>query len=780
MKPRPNLESNRELFRMLCLTLPLCPMLLATAPARAQGILQARTQQGQTAADALSLRSESLRIRIDSRYASTTLQQLYHNESPLPLEGTFRLRTGGGASVDGFAYWNGEQKIVGEVFEKMTAQNIYEQVSGLGRDPGLLEATGEGAFSFRVFPIQPDEHKRIEVRFGQLLSRVEKTVEYRVHLAEHGEKSDVYIEISDEYPISGLRSLTHALSPDLAEAASGKARIKVLRPLKPEIEELVLRYEVEAPPLSVSTVLHRDRGQDAYVAVRMALPKSFDRRAISDKDVTLVIDHSGSMSGEPLAQACRAAEAVVERLRPEDRVNVIMFDDRVELLYPQPQKVTDAVRREALGFIARIQAAGGTNIALALGRALKAQLKDQQPDVVLFLTDGQSSTQETLAVAQKEDGDTRVFTIGLGSGVERPLLSRLAASKRGRFTFIPAADAISDRVAQLFTQIESPVLLDVNIEADGARLSGTYPRTLPDLVPSDELVVTGRLSGAGPVRITVSGVQNGKRVQYVAKTELPEERTRPWVGKLWAKSRTDDLLEEIALSGETDELKNEVINLGLAYNLVTRYTSFLAIPESELRGAAREAVESAREHKRAIQASHQDALALSRSDMPPGDPILSVAAPRDARQVTAYFPFGLVKDLSYDELSERWQVRFLVPKEVADGPYQAKVLIVHSDGTIELAQVPFRIDSAAPEFTAEVQAVQGGVQILVSTAEPSQRVTAALVSDPIVRVDLANAGNHLVWKGILPLPAGKHTLRVVVADKARNEAEQLVSCSVEK
>lgn len=764
-----------DLTRLFCLMFAL-----GIAPAaKAQGILQARTQQGVPMADALELKSESLRIRIDSRYAMTTLQQAYHNQSTAALEGTFLLRTGG-ATVDGFAYWNGEKKIVGEVFEKMTAQQVYQQVSGLGRDPGLLEAVGEGAFSFRVFPITPGEDKRLEVRFGQLLPRVEKNVEYRVHLAGRGGDSDVVAEIRDENPIQNVRSATHELSVDSTQAAAGLVRVKVLRPLRPFSAELVLAYEVAEPPWHVSTVVHRDAGHDAYVAVRMAVPANLDRQQISAKDVTLVIDHSGSMSGEPLTQACRAAEAVVEHLRPADRVNVIMFDDRVDALYPQPQQVTDAVRRDALAFIGRIQAAGGTNIALALERALKAQIHDRQPDVVLFLTDGQSSPQEALAAARRDQGDARVFTIGLGTGVEKPLLSRLSASKRGRFTFIPSADAIADRVRRLFAEIESPVLLDVSIEASGVRLSSTYPRTLPDLVPGDELLVTARATGSGPMRISIHGLQRGTPVRFDAMAEMPAQAARPWVGRLWAKSRTDDLLEEIALAGEQDELKNEVINLALAYNLVTRYTSFLALPESEVTGAAREALDTARAHKRAIQAAHQDAVALSRTDMPPGDPILSIRAPQDAQQVTAYFPFGLVKDLSYDVRSERWQVRFLVPKEVADGRYTAKVLIVKKDGTVELAEVPFTIDSTAPEFSAEVSAADGGVEVLVSTAEPARQVTAALISDPRVRIELTDTGDHLVFKGFLPLPAGHHAVRIVVADKARNEADQQLTCEVKK
>src|SRR2546430_13644686 len=136
------------------------------------------------------------------------------------------------------------------------------------------------------------------------------------------------------------------------------------------------------------------------------------------------------------------------------------------------------------------------------------------------------------------------------------------------------------------------------------------------------------------------------------------------------------------------EFKNEVIELGLAYNLVTPYTSFLAVPASELNGEQAMTLQQMREQRAKVVAANADAAALSRKNMPPGDPLLTVNAPRDALQVTAYFPFGLVRDLKWDDKLEKWTLRFLMPVGVPDGDYQATVLIVRRDKTIELAKAP--------------------------------------------------------------------------------------------
>jgi hypothetical protein len=171
-------------------------------------------------------------------------------------------------------------------------------------------------------------------------------------------------------------------------------------------------------------------------------------------------------------------------------------------------------------------------------------------------------------------------------------------------------------------------------------------------------------------------------------------------------------------------------------------------------------------------------VSVSRSVMPPGDPILTVAAPASARLVTAYFPFGLVKELRYDPFAAAWETRFLVPVSVADGEYRVPVTILHADGRLETVEASYRIDSRAPDFDVTVTPGVGGVTLRVEGREVLRRVTVALVSNPRVRVELTVRPGERVFTGFLPLPAGAHRLRVVVADEARNEAEDLVGCEV--
>ena len=219
----------------------------------------------------------------------------------------------------------------------------------------------------------------------------------------------------------------------------------------------------------------------------------------------------------------------------------------------------------------------------------------------MFLTDGESEAASALAV---KTGDLRLFALGIGDDVNRPLLQRLAAEKRGKFTFIADAQAIEPAVARLARSIARPLLVDVSVDVDGQTAARIYPRTLPDLFAEDELRVTGRLRGQGPVSFTVRGKLGGKPVAFHRTIDPARSGARAWTAPLWAQSRVEHLLEQIELDGASPELQDEVTTLALAYNFVTPYTAFLAVPESEL-GPAASTLAAARDRKRQILAQRQ-------------------------------------------------------------------------------------------------------------------------------------------------------------------------------
>lgn len=561
----------------------------------------------------LPLTRETVRVTIDHQHAKTTVQRIYRNRTSAQMEGRFSYHAGGGASVTGFSYYNGEQKIVGEVFEKNVARQVYDDTVSRKADPGLLETDGEGSFSFKVFPIAPAEDKRVELELQQWLPRRRGKVEYTLPVARADASIDVVIE--DARGIRDLSSPTHSIS----KTPAGKNRVRVVAKGRGrKVTQLVLRWSPDDKAdqgggrvFPLHAYVHRDAGQDAYVVLSLAAQPVVDRKKLVAKDLTLVIDHSGSMSGEPLERARSAALDVVRRLNPEDRINVILFDDSVDRLFNRPKLVTAKTRRQAIEHIERMLDGGGTDLAGALSAAFSAQHDDARPKNVLFVTDGRSDSQSALEVAQRETRDVRVFTMGLGEGVERPLLSALAKQKRGQFTFVEDATVLESRVASVYRHIEAPVLVGLELEADGPTLTKMYPPTLPDLFQADELRVVARVRGTGPMTLALTGHDATGPVRLVAHINVPAAARRPWVGRLWANARIDHLGERMALAGETSEMKDETIELALAYDVVTEYTSFLAIPESELTWQTARTLAEARQRKADLRSKMSDARALS-------------------------------------------------------------------------------------------------------------------------------------------------------------------------
>jgi Ca-activated chloride channel family protein len=759
----------------IALAVALLSLSLTPRAARAQVEVVARTPQGQQAE--LPLGEERVDVVVDQQFAETTLRQVFVSESDARLEARYLVRAGEGARVLGFAYYIGERRIVGEVFEREVAQRIYEQVTGLGRDPGLLEQVGEGAFAFRIFPVEPRERKRVELRIGRWLAREGRGVEYRLPLGRAD--AAVSVQVRDDRRILGVTSPTHALAVE--RIGPGELRIHATPNAMPA-KEVALRWELDEAPWSLSASVHRDRGHDGYLSASIVVPADIAAGSVSAKDVTLVLDRSGSMSGAPLEHARAAALRIVDRLDERDRINVLAFDDGVDALFAAPRSLAgaegQATRREARRFLDGIRDGGGTDIAKALERALASQGGDDRPRLVLLLTDGQSSAQDVLATAKKDTADVRVYTVGIGSGVDKSLLAHLARLKRGRFTFIESAEVIEARVARLHEQLAAPVLIDPVLAVEGVRLASVYPARLPDLYRGEELRISARVAGEGNARIVLRGRIGGREVSFEKTVAVPAESRRPWAGRLWAQARVEDVLERIALEGENEERKNEVIQLATAYNFVTPYTAFLAIPESEVTAEAKDALESARDRKRRILAAHKDAAALSRQLMPPGDPVIRVQAPADARQVTAHFPFGLVLDLVHDRALGDWVGRFLVPRDVPDGDYDVRVLVVRADGGVDVATVRYTIDAREPGIQVDAIVGPDGVRVGVTTDEAARRVSVALVADVTVRSDLVDTGSGRRFEGLLRLPPGRHALRVVAADRARNESERIVEIEV--
>jgi len=732
--------------------------------------------------DKVPLTCQRLDVVIHNQVAAS--QHFFHvrNDLDEDVEVTCLLATAPDELVEGFSYWNGEERIVGEVLEKRIATEIYEDLTQVRRDPGLLEQTDAG-FRFRVYPVQPGENKPVEVRTMRPMELREGLVEYVIpkeNLSDGGVLT-LYVDITDELPITDVD--VEGLDAEV-ERLGAHHHVVFFEAEAAEISgDVTIRYRVRSGETAMRFTAHRTGGADGSFMLLVSPRDLVEDSEVIGRDIVFVVDVSGSMGGTPLEQTRTALDYIIRALHPGDRFDVLTFSDDSETVFGSLVPAQSGMKGRALARVAALETRGGTNIRGALAHAVDEleSNRSHRPPAIIFLTDGQGNSPPAQILADRRAGsDVRIFTFGAGSGVNRRLLERLARENRGTAVVVDSADRIEDGMRRLYDRIAKPLMVDLSIDFEGLDVAAVYPRRLPDLYRDGQVTVFGRFKTPGIGRIRLSGTVQGREESLSVDVALPADEDRyAYVEKLWAAERVDHLMDLLADRGDAPELISEITRLGIVYNLVTDYTTFLALPESLKTADIKEKIRrGTMGYDKRIIDGFED-VRLSMQDIPPGDPVLSVDAPEDSRQVVAYFPFGLVKRLRWDPMRGHWSVRFLVPRDVDDGVYEIRILVVTADNVRRWKTVEYRIDGTAPEFETWLSAYAAPGELLpveVNPFEPVAEVVVWLPGPDAAPRRLTLDTETGTYRGGVPMPAvfpeDGVTVRVQVRDRARNRHEQ--------
>jgi Ca-activated chloride channel homolog len=332
--------------------------------------------------------------------------------------------------------------------------------------------------------------------------------------------------------------------------------------------------------VGTSLVTHAPGGEDGYFMLLLA-PAEAEAGAGVPRDLTLVVDVSGSMSGTKLEQAKAALEQALATLAARDRFRLIAFSSAVRRFRDTFVPATRENLTEARQFIDGLSAEGGTNIAGALEAALDQSGDAERLGIVLFVTDGLPSVGEQAPdhiaeQAAARIGRTRVFTVGIGHDVNTYLLDRLATRGRGSAEYVPPGASVETALGSLTAKLRFPALVDLKIAQSPVTLSSTLPTQLPDLFYGEELVVFGRYKGQGTGTVVVSGERNGRRERLEVAAAFPAtESGNEFIPRLWAARQIGELTRQIRLEGTSSGLVSQVRELGLRYGIITEYTSYL-------------------------------------------------------------------------------------------------------------------------------------------------------------------------------------------------------------
>jgi Ca-activated chloride channel family protein len=279
-------------------------------------------------------------------------------------------------------------------------------------------------------------------------------------------------------------------------------------------------------------------------------------------------------------------------LRPQDRFNVISFAGEDKVMEAGLVAADEQGRKRGEAFVQALRPAGGTNINQALLTSMQQFQSSDRPKILVFMTDGLPTVGETNAMRIVENSRTakvsglRIFTFGVGYDVNTSLLDKLAAENGGVADYVEPQEDIEVKVSNFFAKINHPVLTDLRLDLAGVETDLLYPRALPDIFKGSQLTIIGRYKNPGQmnhVRLGLNGNSRGaSRTLTYNNLSFPlREDDNDFLPRLWATRRVGWLMEQVRMNGEQQELRDEIVDLGTRYGIVTPYTSYLALEPSE-------------------------------------------------------------------------------------------------------------------------------------------------------------------------------------------------------
>ncbi len=552
----------------------------------------------------LALQSQTIKVAIDGQIAQTTIEQAYMNATSHVIEAEYVFPLPSGAAVSDFSMWIGDKKLKGETIPAAKAKKTYEQIVARLRDPALLEYVDRDVWKVRVFPIPPHGVQKIEIKYTQVLGTTGDLVSYEFPLQGAKTPGDapgsfsLVATIKSDHPLGPIYSPTHEVSIDRKgerEAIVGYETHSLINS-----KNFLLYYAPKSGDVGFSLLTNRPHRDEPGYFVLLLNPKTEVVEQPIPRDLVLVVDVSGSMNGEKIAQAKGTLKAALDTLREDDRFALVRFATVVDSYRDRLTKANPENTQHAREWIESIEAVGGTDIAGGLEAALalrEPQTEKGRTFQILLISDGVPTVGTTdpkkilQTLEAKNSHATRVFSFGVGFDVDTYLLDQLSESTRAATTYVRPDENLEVKASALLAKIKNPVRSDLKLETipvgddhaantELVKLSETYPPKLPDLFAGDQLQIVGRYSGSGKIRFVLHSKTGNKAESHTYDAELPARATdRDFVATIWARRKIGYLLDQIRLNGESRELKEEIVKLATKFGVATPYTSWLVVPD---------------------------------------------------------------------------------------------------------------------------------------------------------------------------------------------------------
>ena len=568
-------------------------------------------------------------IHVTGPIARVRVAQTFSNPSDTWAEAVYTFPLPPESAVDKLQIRIGERIIEGEIQERKAAQKTYQQARQAGQQAALVEQHRANIFSTSVANVPPGEELTVVLEYqqqvirrgsrfslhypmsitprytprgpltetdsvtnvkpvaqlGSALAGISSATNAARNATGKNNATEIWLDLQAGFELDDVESRYHFVSKNRVDASHWQLR------LDPQTHsanaDFVVEWQGRELAVPQAHVFSQTFAGREYALLQVMPPQVELEQYRQPRDIVYVIDTSGSMGGESLRQAKRALLWAIARLDEQDRFNIIEFNSQAWSLFDSEREASSNNISRAQHFVKDLEARGGTEMRRALDLALCGPCADNNSAgrlrQVLFLTDGAISNEAQLFTAIKNRlGNSRLFTVGIGSAPNRYFMRKAAKMSRGTFVHIGKVSEVEQKITQLFEQIDAPVMNDIELqlEADNIDIS---PALIPDLYASEPLVVAIKADQI-PGQITLKGRRQGEVWQQ--RLSLIDASEYGGIHVAWARKKIESLVDERAMLHDDenrDALRHQIIDIALNHHLVTPFTSLVAVDKTPLR-----------------------------------------------------------------------------------------------------------------------------------------------------------------------------------------------------
>lgn len=558
---------------------------------------------GDPKVDRLPLKGTNVDIAVSGVIADVRVVQTYRNEGTRPINATYLFPASTRAAVYSMRMKIGDQIIYAKIKEREVAKKEFEKAKEEGKSASLLEENRPNVFSMKLANIMPNDDIQIELRYTELLVPTDGVYEVVYptvvgprytsgEKANTGQVNSPYLHegeaptstlhisarIAAGLPIAEVNCSSHSLSPEWPSPSVARFTLDDPDAFQGN-RDFVLRYRLAGSQINTGLLLFQ--GEDENFFLYMAQPPNRVRpEDIPPREYIFVVDVSGSMSGFPLDTAKKLMQDLLSQMRFNDLFNVILFSGDSTALSDVPLQANKQNIERAIALIDEQRGAGGTELLEAVKHAMTLPGASGVSRSVVLVTDGYiSGEQETFEYIRQNLDKSNIFAFGIGSSVNRYLIEGVAKAGMGEPFIIEGPGKAAEAADKFREYIQSPVLTDLNFRSNGFEIYDVFPAHLPDLLAGRPVIVFGKWRGNPTGSLELRGKSGGG--DYSASFDVasvqPDEGNLA-LRYLWARSRIAELSDYGSPNVSADRVK-EITQLGLKYNLLTQYTSFIAVRE---------------------------------------------------------------------------------------------------------------------------------------------------------------------------------------------------------